>query len=245
MSKKINSYQVMAAMIRAFFEAFGCGVIDSNYPDSDFATRNNEKNIKQVMLDHYENISKVFFDVLFPFIARIQYEDVEQALNDANKEFADKGASILDYLRFACREQNFYDALVSEYQRNFGFLLKGQFSTIPEHIEGRIKGEAYAFIDEPTAINCLVRIVFSAYVAGLHNANKKQHIDQSTILRMLLINTQLMINDCPLKNTEADLIEQFLEACGSQDNLNVLVNTMNDMYRDLAEEDNNSDPNLN
>ena len=95
------------------------------------------------------------------------------------------------------------------------------------------------------AINCLVRIIFNAYVAGLKDANKKQHIDQSSILRMLLINTQLMINDCPLKNTEADLIEQFLEACGSQDNLNVLVNTMNDMYRDLAEEDNNSDPNLN
>jgi hypothetical protein len=33
------------------------------------------------------------------------------------------------------------------------------------------------------------------------------------------------------------LPEQFLEACGSEENLNVLINTMNDMYRDLADED--------
>ena len=87
------------------------------------------------------------------------------------------------------------------------------------------------------AINCLVRIIFNAYVAGLKDANKKQHIDQSSILRMLLINTQLLINDCKLSNTDCSLPEQFLEACGSEENLNVLINTMNDMYRDLADED--------
>ena len=73
MSKQINSYQAMAAMTRAFFEAFGCGIIDSNYPNGDFATRNNEKNIKQVMLNHYESISKKYFDIMFPIIVRIQY----------------------------------------------------------------------------------------------------------------------------------------------------------------------------
>ena len=237
MSKQINSYQAMAAMTRAFFEAFGCGIIDSNYPNGDFSTRNNEKNIKQVMLNHYENISKKYFDIMFPIIVRIQYNDVEQALNDASRNFANKGASILDYLRFACREEEFYNALVSEYQRNFGFLLKGQFSTIPEHVEGRVKGDYTACIDEAMAINCLVRIIFNAYVAGLKDANKKQHIDQSSILRMLLINTQLLINDCKLSNTDCSLPEQFLEACGSEENLNVLINTMNDMYRDLADED--------
>ena len=90
MSKQINSYQAMAAMTRAFFEAFGCGIIDSNYPNGDFATRNDEKNIKQVMLNHYESISKKYFDIMFPIIVRIQYNDVEQALNDASRNFANK-----------------------------------------------------------------------------------------------------------------------------------------------------------
>ena len=51
MSKRINSYQAVAAFVRGFFEAYARGIIDATIEGNDFSKKNDPKQIKQMMLD--------------------------------------------------------------------------------------------------------------------------------------------------------------------------------------------------
>ena len=53
MSKRINSYQAVAAFVRGFFEAYARGIIDATIEGNDFSKKNDPKQIKQMMLEHY------------------------------------------------------------------------------------------------------------------------------------------------------------------------------------------------
>ena len=50
MSKRINSYQAVAAFVRGFFEAYARGIIDATIEGNDFSKKNDPKQIKQMML---------------------------------------------------------------------------------------------------------------------------------------------------------------------------------------------------
>jgi len=75
MSKKINSYKAMSVLTRGFFEAFANGIIDCQILGNDFKKKHNPQNIKQAMLEHYEEISAHFLDIMFPALARLNYPD--------------------------------------------------------------------------------------------------------------------------------------------------------------------------
>ena len=71
------------------------------------------------------------------------------------------------------------------------------------------------------------------YYAYLHTIN----INQITILRLLLLNTNILINNRALEKETDDLTELFEEACGNEANINTLFNTLDDMYKELAEDE--------
>lgn len=141
MSKRINSYQAVAAFVRGFFEAYARGIIDATIEGNDFSKKNDPKQIKQMMLEHYGEVNQYFFDIMFSTLVRLNYKTAEEANERMKKNFdsmkqADPTfePTMLDYLRIACKSNQLYKAMESEYKRNFTWLLQGKFTTLEEHV---------------------------------------------------------------------------------------------------------------
>ena len=92
MSKRINSYQAVAAFVRGFFEAYARGIIDATIEGNDFSKKNDPKQIKQMMLEHYGEVNQYFFDIM----------------KQADPTFE---PTMLDYLRIACKSNQLYKAM--------------------------------------------------------------------------------------------------------------------------------------
>lgn len=54
---QVNKDKVLATIVRTFFKYFVTGIIESQ-PGTDINERFEPKNIKKIMLQHYENISR-------------------------------------------------------------------------------------------------------------------------------------------------------------------------------------------
>lgn len=118
MSKRINSYQAVAAFVRGFFEAYARGIIDATIEGNDFSKKNDPKQIKQMMLEHYGEVNQYFFDIMFSTLVRLNYKTAEEANERMKKNFdsmkqADPTfePTMLDYLRIACKSNQLYKAM--------------------------------------------------------------------------------------------------------------------------------------
>lgn len=150
----------MAAMIRGFFKAFSSGIIDSRVADP--AERQQPRTVKQTMLEHYEHIAGHFHQILFYSIAGINYtyDEIARRVQAAGK--AD-GAQLM---RVACRTDEGYRLMVSEYKRNFTALLEGRNIPAEAHIQSYCRCAALGLTDSDTAIRLVTRTVVKAYLAG-------------------------------------------------------------------------------
>ncbi len=248
MSKRINSYQAVASFVRAFFEAYARGIMDATVEGNDFQKKNDSKQIKQMMLEHYGEVNQYYFDIIFSTLVRLNYKSAEEANEKMSRNFeamkqADKTfePTMLDYLRIACKSPQLYKATVAEYKRNFTWLLQGKFTSVEEHVRDYTHGVLISLADEPMAIHLLVRIIVKAYAAGLKCGSKEgcQHqLHMPTLHGMLLNNVNILLNERPLKGDGTDdPVALFKEACKYQEeNINVLFNTLNDTMKELAEE---------
>ena len=68
------------ALIRAFFASFAEGVLSVTAEGHGKAVELTPKNVKQIMLEHYEEISKHYFDILFTPLAPIHYDTSEELI---------------------------------------------------------------------------------------------------------------------------------------------------------------------
>ena len=247
MSKRINSYQAVASFVRSFFEAYARGIIDANVEGNDFEKKNNPKNIKQMMLEHYGEVNQYYFDIMFSTLVRLNYKTAEEANEKMQKNFQNMKdsdptfePSMLDYLRIACKSPQLYKAMEAEYKRNFTWLLQGKFTTIEEHIRDYTRGVLISLADEPMAIHLLVRVIVKAYASGLKCGSPEGHqapLHMPTLHGMILNNVNILLNEAPLKGSPEDPVALFKEACKNQEeNINVLFNTLNDAMKELAEE---------
>lgn len=130
--EQISKDCVLAAVVRTFFKYFTIGVMElrNGRPSSDFFE---PRNVKQAMLNHYGQIGAVFNDEAFFSFFRMNYDEseAEPVLRDA----ALKGISKMELVRLACRTNDFYNAMVTEYKRNFELLLCGRISPKEEDID--------------------------------------------------------------------------------------------------------------
>ena len=53
MNKKINSYKAVAALTRAFFEAYTNGILDGSTEANNKEDKRSPQAVKQAMLEHY------------------------------------------------------------------------------------------------------------------------------------------------------------------------------------------------
>ena len=95
MSKRINSYQAVASFVRGFFEAYARGIMDAVVGGDDFQKKNDPKEVKQMMLEHYGEVNQYFFDIMFSTLVRLNYKSAEEANERMQKNFESRRRPIL------------------------------------------------------------------------------------------------------------------------------------------------------
>lgn len=153
----------IAALVRAFFKYYVTGLLETQ-TDVDPQERFEPKNIKRIMLDRYEHISKLFNQEAFYALSRMNYEaeEIEHLL----KEFVTEHTTDMELVRFACRTDDMYNVMVEEYRRNFTNLLAGHIETQDEHVSAYTRRPELGEIAIDTAENIINRMAARAYELG-------------------------------------------------------------------------------
>lgn len=153
----------IAALVRAFFKYYVTGILETQ-TDVDIQERFEPKNIKHVMLNHYEHISKHFNQEAFYAISRMNYEADEVEL--LIKDFITPETTDMDLVRFACRTDELYNVMVEEYKRNFTNLLAGCIETQEDHVKSYTRAPSLGGIDINKAESIINRMATRAYELG-------------------------------------------------------------------------------
>lgn len=162
----IEKDKVLAAVVRAFFKYFTIGVLEASTDSPSDMSVYEPKNVKQTMVAHIEDVSRVFNQEVFYAISRINY--AEDELERELQAFVSAGnaADALGLMRFACRTQPFYDAMVAEYKRNFESLLCGSFASTSDHTGPYTRFAECGEMPYPLAESIINRIANQAYTEG-------------------------------------------------------------------------------
>lgn len=153
----------IAALIRAFFKYYVTGVLETQ-TDSETSELFEPKNIKRMMLDRYERISKHFNQEAFYALARMNYkaDEIESLL----KQFATPATTDMELVRFACLTDDIHAVMVEEYKRNFTNLLAGHIETEEEHVKSYTRNSSIGEIDIDFAESIINRMAARAYELG-------------------------------------------------------------------------------
>ena len=113
-----------------------------------------------------QKISATFNEEAFYAFSRMNYleEEVEEEL----QKFISSGGetSTMDLMRFACRTDEFYSTMVSEYKRNMELLLCGIFSATPEQASQYTRCNSIGNMPQDNAEAIINRIANKAYEKG-------------------------------------------------------------------------------
>lgn len=153
----------IAALVRAFFKYYVTGILEKQ-SGTDVMERFEPRNIKMTMLNHYGNISRHFNSEAFYAVARMNYEQEEIERELRRKLTA--ATSDMELVRLACRTDDFYQTLVSEYKRNFTNLLNGHIETQDEHLKAYTRCPSIGKMDTDMAESIVNRMAARAYEIG-------------------------------------------------------------------------------
>ena len=241
MKQQIAKHQVASSMVRGFFEGFFTGLIDSR------RDKNNGKpmpqQMKQLVAEHYENINKYFFHVMFPLLIAINFDSYEQAVDDMRRrKFSDATSQKL-LLRYAAGSKPLFDHIVDEYKRQVYCLLDGHKQSIADHIAQRrlnvTQEDDAQTLGVESAIRAMVRATMHAYAIGIKaGGNGNAAFSQPSVLRMMAEGAATLLHDAPF-DVWADMDTLGLDgiyrrASLNADNYETLINEMNQAYEDLA-----------
>ena len=228
-------------MVRGFFEGFFTGLIDSR------RDKNNGKpmpqQMKQLVAEHYENINKYFFHVMFPLLVAINFDSYEQAVDDMQRRnFSDTTSQKL-LLRYAAGSKPLFDHIVDEYKRQMYCLLNGHKQSMADHIAQRrlnvTQDDDAQTLSVESAIRAMVRATMHAYALGIKaGGNQDAAFHQPSVLRMMAEGAATLLHDAPFDvwaNMDTlGLDGIYRRASLNADNYETLINEMNQAYEDLA-----------
>lgn len=165
MNDNIEKDKVLSAVVRTFFKYFTLGIIESSTEDCNDMSVYEPRNVKQVVVRHFEKFSKTFNEEAFYAFSRMNYmeEEVEKELQ---KFVSANNSSDIDLMRFACRTDNFYSTMVSEYKRNMELLLCGIFSANAEQASQYNRCSEIGIIRTSDAEAIINRMANQAYEKG-------------------------------------------------------------------------------
>ncbi len=165
MTENIEKDKVLSAVVRTFFKYFTLGIIEGTTEDCNDMSIYEPKNVKQIVVQHFEKISKTFNEEAFYAFSRMNYieEEVEKELQ---KYVSNNNSSDIDLMRFACRTEEFYSTMVSEYKRNMELLLCGIFSANKEQASQYSRCSEIGMIQLSNAEAIINRMANQAYEKG-------------------------------------------------------------------------------
>ena len=163
--EKIEKDKVLAAVVRTFFKYFTFGIIEAYADDPNDMSVYEPKSVKQFVVKHFEKYSQTFNEEAFYAFSRMNYieEEVEEELK---KFMSDGNVSDMELMRFACRDDEFYSTMVSEYKRNMELLLCGIFSATPEQASQYTRCNSIGNMPQDNAEAVINRIANKAYEKG-------------------------------------------------------------------------------
>ena len=155
---------------------------------------------------------------------------------------------MLDYLRIACKSNQLYKAMESEYKRkNSPGFFKAEFTTLEEHVRDYTHGILSIILaDEPMAIHlsfwsASVRegMRSRTEICGSKEGEQHQlpHAYPSRHVARTISTSVLDEDSAQEQHRRISSRALFKEACkNEEENINVLFNTLNDAMKELAEE---------
>ena len=94
-------------------------------------------------------------------------QEEEEEVEEELKKFMSGGnVSAMELMRFACRGDEFYSTMVSEYKRNMELLLCGIFSATPEQASQYSRCSSIGEMAQDNAEAIINRIANKAYEKG-------------------------------------------------------------------------------
>lgn len=184
----VRKDEAMAEVVRVFFKYFTTAIIEGNKKGDkqDDMLIFEPRNIKMMMLNHYEDISRVFNQEAFYAFSRMNYEEHEvdsllrpaidainngagnnnDMQNDDGPAMDEESMKAIKMVRLACRTEDFFNAMVEEYKRNFTLLLCGRIATQQEHDESRTVNDSLGTMQAQQAISIINNMASNAYKKG-------------------------------------------------------------------------------
>ncbi len=164
--EKIEKDKVLSAVVRTFFKYFTLGIIEGSAEDATDMSVYEPKSVKQFVVKHFEKYSATFNEEAFYAFSRMNYleEEVEEELQRFVS--VNGSPSAMDLMRFACRTDEFYSTMVSEYKRNMELLLCGIFSATPELASQYMRCNSIGDMPQDNAEAIINRIANKAYEKG-------------------------------------------------------------------------------
>lgn len=161
---------VLAALVKTFFKFFTTAVLESQ-ADTHSPDRYEPRSVKQALLNHYGQIGQAFNSEAFYMLCLMNYEETE--LEPLLRKAATTGSSQMDLVRIACRSTELYNAMVSEYKRNFEQLLCGQLATEEQYADGYTRCPQAGEMPIDKAEQIINRMATNAYECGRKVATTK------------------------------------------------------------------------
>lgn len=219
------------AIIRAFFASFAEGILSANAERQEGTVEMTPRIVKTVMLEHYEEISKNFFDVMFNPLALLHYDTAEELIGILRSpDIAPTIKSSMDLFRHACRTEEAHEDMVTEYRRNFASLLAGKMMSIDDFFGGFPEG----YLEDSNEhrekeVRALTQTVVKAFFAGRKTAKAEcgAGSNQVYLFRLLLDSMQTLLHSRPVvMDDDIDLNAAFLLVCRNKNNLSTMLQTM-------------------
>jgi hypothetical protein len=165
--------------------------------------------------------------VLLPILGVIHHESLEQLQRELDAKRQQDDVDVTAYFKVVCRENGTYEAMVDDYKANFEALLKGT-TLKTQHcvLSNETSSVTYTKTNEEQNIRLLVRTVLRAYRSGLQTKPALQQFKQTTVIRMLLDNVDLLVNGKPTiadqVDNAADIHELLLAVVHTKERYNVV-----------------------
>ena len=223
------------AIIRAFFASFAEGILSANAERQEGTVEMTPRIVKTVMLEHYEEISKNFFDVMFNPLAMLHYDTAEELIGILRSpDIAPTIKSSMDLFRHACRTEEAHEDMVTEYRRNFASLLAGKVMSLDDFYGGFPEGYLQESDEhKEREVRALTQVVVKAFFAGRKTAKADggTGTNQVYLFRLLLDSMQTLLHSHPVAmDDDIDLNAAFLLVCRNEQNLATMLKAMEEAF---------------
>ena len=219
------------AIIRAFFASFAEGILSANAERQEGTVEMTPRIVKTVMLEHYEEISKNFFDVMFNPLAMLHYDTAEELIGILRSpDIAPTIKTSMDLFRHACRTEEAHEDMVTEYRRNFASLLAGKVMSLDDFYGGFPEGYLQESDEhKEREVRVLTQVVVKAFFAGRKTAKAEcaAGSNQVYLFRLLLDSMQTLLHSHPVAmDDDIDLNAAFMLVCRNEQNLATMLKAM-------------------